>query len=467
MVEKSVEMNIATLLQVGLPSTRVMAPPATLTNPTSTPPAFVLLCCSQEEDQWPWPLLLPSPIRSMASLPTVIPASICFSTFSYGKMLHRRLLHGGVLAPQEPHQDAGRLHSDPDYKLLHDAVMDLFLKRLEYDVDKIMQHKLQLKPSNYLTDEEDEFKEDEDDDDSTFDPHRFVTEAAACLVTKHPTASHAARSILLCESIAKRLFTPKSDKLYELEEWEKLGKLVLAPLRNYWYRQGMFDHRWSWVFEKQKLWHLQTAVNSDRQRSYEVEKYLEEVKVAAARGGGGIGIIKPDALVLGEIIKYVCYADFREVVSVEGNVGGHKTAAKAGAWAMSLGLVVSELSEELVWKGKVITFGDSQHELLLHSIQGDDLKSKAKFMMRTNKDFSIANFPEACDLILKVAVNENLKPEQMVKKVFVFTDFSCRGIDWKPSYEAVFLDNGGEIGPHQLMEAAIADKEYQALSVVD
>ncbi|PQQ20469.1 uncharacterized protein Pyn_22268 [Prunus yedoensis var. nudiflora] len=31
----------------------------------------------------------------------------------------------------------------------------------------------------------------------------------------------------------------------------------------------------------------------------------------------------------------------------------------------------------------------------------------------------------------------------------------------------VFLDNGGEIGPHQLMEAAIADKEYQALSVVD
>ncbi|XP_020420377.1 uncharacterized protein LOC18775780 [Prunus persica] len=204
------------------------------------------------------------------------------------------------------------------YRLLGEhAVMDLFLKRLESDVDKIMQHKLQLKSSDYLTDEEDEFKEDEDDEDSTFDPHRFVTEAAACLVTKHPTASHTARSVLLCESIAKRLFTPKSDQSYELEEWEKFRKLVLAPLRNYWYRQGMFDHRWSWVFEKQKLWHLQTAVNSDRQRSYEVEKYLEEVKVAAARGGGGIGIIKPDALVLGEIIKYVCYADFREVVELQ------------------------------------------------------------------------------------------------------------------------------------------------------
>ncbi|PQQ10210.1 uncharacterized protein Pyn_16411 [Prunus yedoensis var. nudiflora] len=30
-----------------------------------------------------------------------------------------------------------------------------------------------------------------------------------------------------------------------------------------------------------------------------------------------------------------------------------------------------------------------------------------------------------------------------------------------------FLDNGGEIGPHALMEAAIADKEYQTFSVVD
>ncbi|CAB4281074.1 unnamed protein product [Prunus armeniaca] len=174
-----------------------------------------------------------------------------------------------------------------------------------------MQHKLQLKPSDYLTDEEDEFKEDEDDEDSTFDPHRFVTEAAACLVTKHPTASHAARSILLCESIAKRLFTPKSDQSYELEEWEKFRKLVLAPLRNYWYRQGMFDHRWSWVFEKQKLWHLQTAVNSDRQRSYEVEKYLEEVQVAAARGGGGIGIIKLNALVPREIIKLCLLCGFQ------------------------------------------------------------------------------------------------------------------------------------------------------------
>ncbi|KAL6281380.1 hypothetical protein ACE6H2_018261 [Prunus campanulata] len=180
-----------------------------------------------------------------------------------------------------------------------------------------MQHKLQLKPSDYFTDEEDDFKEEEDDEGTTFDPHRFVTEAAACFVTKHPRASHAALSILLCASIAKRIFTPESDQSYELEEWEKFRKLVLAPLRSYWYRQGMFDHRWSLVFEKQKSWHRQTAVNTDRRRSYEVEKYLEEVKVAAARGGGGIGIIKPNALVPREIINYACYSDFREAAELQ------------------------------------------------------------------------------------------------------------------------------------------------------
>ncbi|CAL9031363.1 unnamed protein product [Prunus brigantina] len=182
-------------------------------------------------------------------------------TWHFGKVTTylRNILYR-LLGDQGHDIAAERLHSDPGYKLLRDSVMDLLMERLESDVDKIMQHKLQLKPSDYLTDEEDEFKEEEDDEGTTFDPHRFVTGAAVCFVTKQPTASHAVRSILLCESIVKRLFTPESDQSYELEEWEKFRKLVLAPLRNYWYRQRMFDHRWSWVFEKQKLWHLQTAV---------------------------------------------------------------------------------------------------------------------------------------------------------------------------------------------------------------
>ncbi|PQQ03994.1 uncharacterized protein Pyn_19359 [Prunus yedoensis var. nudiflora] len=174
--------------------------------------------------------------------------------------------------------------------------------------------------------------------------------------------------------------------------------------------------------------------------------------------------------------------------------------------AVSLGLLVSELREEPAWKGKVISSGHLPDQLLLHSIEGDDLKSKCEFMMR------------ACSRSWDLAVKENLKAEQMVKKVFVFTDFGGYGGTFlKTLYEAKlnefkeqgygdnavphillwnirdwnmprieenhpgvtllrgfsenllksFLDNGGEIGLSHVMEAAIADKEYQALSVVD
>ncbi|VVA32326.1 PREDICTED: LOW QUALITY PROTEIN [Prunus dulcis] len=126
------------------------------------------------------------------------------------------------------------------------------------------------------------------------------------------------------------------------------------------------------------------------------------------------------------------------------------------------------------------------------------------------------------DLILQVALKEDLKPEQMIKKLFVFTYCipsrlydSCA---WETKYEAIqrmfkdigyeddvvphilfwdianwnspsidlpcprltllrgwsnnlvksFLDNGGNFRPHHhLMEAAIADKEYQTLAVVN
>ncbi|KAI5328037.1 hypothetical protein L3X38_027433 [Prunus dulcis] len=63
------------------------------------------------------------------------------------------------------------------------------------------------------------------------------------------------------------------------------------------------------------------------------------------------------------------------------------------------------------------------------------------------------------DLILQVALKEDLKPEQMIKKL-TFIEFK--------SLEVFNLDNGGNFRPHHhLMEAAIADKEYQTLAVVD
>ncbi|XP_034229316.1 uncharacterized protein LOC117638286 [Prunus dulcis] len=438
----------------------------------------------------------------------------------------------------EQDQDAAeRLHSDPDYQLLHDRAMDVFVERLKSDIDQMKQHKLDLKPSDYITDGDDD-DDDEDDKDGTLDADAyadlFVSEAAGCCVTKQPQDSRAARTIFLCESIARRLCPPKSDQpnqSYESEEWERLRNEVLAPLNRCWKRQGMFI---------------------GRQRS-EVKMYLEEVKKAGGRGGnlsGHGGIIKPDAMLPNEIIRYVVEdgnvregAELQWKAMVEDMYLKQQQQQKQGEGlgkfknclavchisdyngltrlAVSLGLLVSELSEEPAWKGKVISSGHLPDQLMLHSIQGDDLKSKCELMMRTcNRNFvSFADNWQIWDFILEVATKENLKAEQMVKKVFVFADYYgyVGGTSWKTLYEAKrrefkekgygddavphilhwnisyqnmprieehhpgvtmlsgvsdnlvksFLDNYGEIGPHHLMEAAIADKAYQALTVVD
>ncbi|BFG31031.1 hypothetical protein CerSpe_173050 [Prunus speciosa] len=408
-----------------------------------------------------------------------------------------------------------RLHRDPDYKLLHDQVMDLLAERWKSDIEKLKQHKLELKS----------FQDWDQLDEAD---HLVVSgTAAVCSLPDHHTSS-----ILLRESIARRLFPPESD---QSEEWERLTN-ALEPFVNYYMHQAL--HR-----------------NRTRERS-EVKKCLEEVKAAAAAGGNlGGGIIKPDALLPNEIIKYAEDEDFGEAANLqwkamvedmylkqqqkqgeEGlgkfknclavcNITDH-TAKLPRELEVSLGLLVSELNEDPAWKGKVISFGDlpdGQPQPLLHSIQGDDLKSKCEFMMRTcrMKSNKSVDYRKVCDLILEVVENENLKAEQMIKKVFVLTDFtgffSCTSktlyeakqskleeleasgydarplphillwniTDWKYPHSEEhhpgvtlmsgvndnliksFMDNGGEIGPRQVMEAAIADKEFQTFSVVD
>ncbi|ONI06029.1 hypothetical protein PRUPE_5G035500 [Prunus persica] len=426
------------------------------------------------------------------------------------------ILYGLLEQGQDP--TAGeRLHRDPDYKLLHDQIMDLLAERWKSDVEKFKQHKLELKS----------FQDWDQLDEAD---HLLVSgTAVVCSLPDHHTSS-----ILLRESIARRLFPPESD---QSEEWERLTD-ALEPFLNY------YMHRAS-------LW------NHTLERS-EVKKCLEEVKAAAAAGGNlGGGIIKPDALLPNEIIKYAEDEDFGEAANLQwkamvedmylkqqqkkGEEGLGKftnclavcnitedTAKLQRELGVSLGLLVSELNEDPAWKGKVISFGDlpdgqPQPQPLLHSIQGDDLKSKCEFMMRTcrMKSNESVDYRKVCDLILEVVENENLKAEQMIKKVFVLTDFtgffSCTSktlheanqskleeleasgydarplphillwniSDWKYPHSEEhhpgvtlmsgvndnliksFMDNGGEIGPRQVMEAAIADKEFQTFSVVD
>ncbi|KAB2631329.1 hypothetical protein D8674_008848 [Pyrus ussuriensis x Pyrus communis] len=421
-----------------------------------------------------------------------------------------------LLQRENPNSHADRYARDPAYRLLHDRGMDAFAERLKSDLEKLKQNKLELKPCDY---------DDDVDDDTDYnakrgslDAHAYndlqVSWAIYCLLTGNPWDAHKGRSISLEESTARRLLPPESDVS---REWERLRKEVLAPLKNYSRRQSRFD-RWE---------------------RCEVKKYLEEVKAATT-------IIKPDALLPNDILRYLEDGNVGEAAELQWKAMVQKVKEGGkfkNCWAvcdnglcqsrsLSLGLLVYELSEE-PWNRKVMNFSlpDSRCKFIrpihflpqLHSIQGlDDVKSKFSFLTRMDRrmDISICiDLQMVFDAILEVAVKENLKPEQMIKKLFLFTD--CAGYDWKgyeTLYEAIrsmfedkgygddavphivfwdfwggyhspsfdfphrgvtvlrgysknliksFLDNGGDFRPHHLMEVAIADKEYQTLAVVD
>lgn len=183
------------------------------------------------------------------------------------------------------------------------------------------------------------------------------------------------------------------------------------------------------------------------------------------------------------------------------------------------------LAYEEPWKGKAISFSPNPELHSLATLEGgedNDLKFKCEFVRRMDCGGEV-DFQKVFDLILQVAVNENLRPDQMIKRVFVLTDYKCFGRAWantssfwESDYEAIqnkykekgygdavpqivfweleawgtpvvpcrgpgvatlgcfsnklfklFLDNNGELGPHHVMEAAISGKEYQNLVVVD
>ncbi|CAB4293502.1 unnamed protein product [Prunus armeniaca] len=410
----------------------------------------------------------------------------------------------GLLLEQGQDSAAQRLHRDAHYKLLHDRVMEVLAEQLKSDIEKLKQHRLGM---------ELEYEDNDKEDGTTL---LLVSQAAECCTPSSPEQVQATRVVLLFESLERRLFPPESD---QSEEWERLRKEFLEPLTEY---------------SRQRM---RLYLN---QMPCVITKYLEEVKA-------GGSIIKLDALLSNYIIRYVKDKDVGEAAEIQWkammeniyqgeenkfknclavcNITYAMSATSISELTASLGILVSELSEEPAWKGKVITLGPLSDRLpLLHSIQGSDLMSRYDFVIRTcsNSYSQGVDFDQVCDLILEVAVNNNLKAEQMIKKVFVFTNsvrFGGCSTSWKTLYEAKrsrfkeqgygddtmphilfwniwdiagfmhrveephpgvtllrgnsntliksFLDNGGEISRHQIMEAVIANKEYQTLSVVD
>ncbi|XP_015902289.1 uncharacterized protein LOC107435242 [Ziziphus jujuba] len=268
------------------------------------------------------------------------------------------------------------------------------------------------------------------------------------------------RSTLLCESIARKVFPLESYPEYQgIEEAhyayrvrDRLRKEILVPLRKALELPEVYIGTNHWdsipynrVASMAMKFYKDKFLKHDKERFL---KYLEDVragksKIAAGAllpheivaalydddGDGEIAELQWKAMVDGLLNKgklHNCLAVSDVAASMDG------TPMEV---SVSLGLLVSELSED-PWKGKIITFSENPQ---LHVIRGEDLRSKTEFV-RHMEWGDCTNFQKVFDLILQVAVNGNLKAEQMIKRVFVFTDMEfdqASKTKWETDYEAI------------------------------
>ncbi|XP_008226013.1 PREDICTED: uncharacterized protein LOC103325601 [Prunus mume] len=345
-----------------------------------------------------------------------------------------------------------RYERDPHYRFLHDRVSELFADCLKFDIENLKQIQLKLKSR--------ELNLTQSDDDDEEDDHYYCLDLTGAAMDCPFVDSMFDCTTLLCESIAKKIFPRISYQGVEEDEADHadrarqlLMKEVLLPLRVPLEEESGYECR-----------------RTNHGAPCPVRVYLEEVKT------GGNSMIEADALLPHEIIEYVYdFDELRQVAELQWKAMVEDIYLKQGKFrnclaicdvsesmkrvplhvSVALGLLVSELNQEPAWKGKVITFNRNPQLL---AIQGDDLRSKCAFVRRMDSQewHCKVDFRKVFDLILQAAVNGNLRPEQMITKVFVFTiyfDFDEISANrWESDYEAIqikFKEKGyGNVVPH-------------------
>ncbi|KAL7177681.1 hypothetical protein ACSBR2_030944 [Camellia fascicularis] len=394
---------------------------------------------------------------------------------------------------------------DVNYQFLHDRISDLFAELLKSDIENLNSGKL----------------------------NKISLAAKWC-----PTIdSSYDKSTLICESIAKKLFPRNSDPQFEgLEEGhyvyrirDKLRKQVLVPLHKALELPEVFMSANEWNslpynrvpsvamknYKKLFLKH-----DNDRFKEYLERVTSGKAKIAAGAllpheiiaalsdgDGGEVAELQWKRMV-DDLMKKGKLSNCIAVCDVLGSMEGIPMEV-----CVALGVLVSELSEE-PWKGKLITFSADPE---LHIVEGDTFLAKIEFVKRMDWGMN-TNFQKVFDRILKVAVEGKLREEQLIKRVFVFSDMEfdvvCES-PWETDYQAIkkkfgekgyenvpeivfwnlrssrstpvvarqsgvalvsgflknlltmFLDSGGIVNPLDVMELAISGDEYKQLVVYD
>lgn len=400
-----------------------------------------------------------------------------------------------------------RYSSDPDFRFLYDRVSDHFAECLKndmklYESGEVTKISLAAKWCPSI--------------DSSFD-----------------------RATLICESIARKVF-PKTlyteyegieDAHYAYRVRDRLRKQVLVPLRKALELPEVYigANRWD-SLPYNRVASVAMKLYKDKFLMHDPErfkKYLEDVKAGKAKIAAGallpheiIGSLDDPCdsgqvaelqwkRIVDDLMQKGKLRNCMAICDVSGSM--HGTPMEV---SVALGVLVSELSEE-PWKGKLITFSENPE---LQVLEGDSLRSRTDFVGEMEWGMK-TDFQKVFDLILQVAVNGNLKPEQMIKRLFVFSDMEfdqASANPWETDYQVIvnkykekgygsvvpeivfwnlrdsrstpvlgtqkgvalvsgfsknlltlFLDNEGVINPEQVMEAAISGQEYQKLVVLD
>ncbi|KAH6824981.1 Uncharacterized conserved protein UCP015417 [Perilla frutescens var. hirtella] len=399
-----------------------------------------------------------------------------------------------------------KFNQDPNFKLLHDRVSDFFAQRLRSDMEMLKSENL----------------------------NKISLAAKWC-----PSLdSSFDQTTLLCETIGKKVFPraeyPDYDGVeeahYAYRVRDRLRKEVLVPLRKalelpeiYMGANDWSSLNYNRVASVAMKTYKDKFLDHDQRR---FKEYLEKVKSGEAKIAAG-------ALLPHQIIEALDDDDDGEVAELQWNrmvedmvkigklknclaicdVSGSMTGTPMDV-AVALGVLVSELSEK-PWKGKLITFSKNPK---LQRVRGRSLKSKTEFVKAMQWGAN-TDFQKVFNVLLKVAVRGNLKKEEMIKRLFVFSDMEFDEASrnpWETDYKAIvrkfrkngyedcvpeivfwnlrdskatpvpatqpgvalvsgfsknlmkmFLEGGGVIDPLVVMEAAISGEEYQKLVVLD
>lgn len=303
-----------------------------------------------------------------------------------------------------------RYSTDSNYRLLHDQISQLFAELLKSDIQ-------------YL---------------NSGEPYKISLASKWC-----PTIdSSYDKSTLLCENVARRVFPREEYPEYQgIEEAhyvyrvrDRLRKQVLVPLHKALELPEVFmcANRWgslpyNRVASVAMKLYKPFFTKHDGER---FQEYLSNVRAGKAKIAAGallpheiIGSLDDEGN--GAEVAELQWVRMVEDLSKKGkltnciavcDVSGSMTGTPMEV-SVALGLLVSELSEE-PWKGNVITFSETPQ---LHKIQGDSLASKTQFIRDMDWGAN-TDFQQVFDRILQVAVEGNLSEDQMIKRIFVFSD---------------------------------------------